>query len=128
MSSEANGPHSEGDEFAGGSPFDPDACQPTKAETDALKKDDRLAAHMVNLILQRAAMRPGEVVEVILHDDLDDEEDYVEDEEFLHDDGTSDLEKILPNSDNNPIKYIYTRDATSRVVYVDSRYMQAHGK
>ena len=44
MSSEANGPHSQGDEFAGGPPFDPDACQPTKEEADALKKDDRRAA------------------------------------------------------------------------------------
>jgi hypothetical protein len=49
---------------------------------------------MVNLILQRAAMRPGEVVEIILpHADLNEEEDYVGDEEFLHDDGTPDLEK-----------------------------------
>ena len=117
-----------GDEFAGGPPFDPDACQLTKAGADVLKKDNRRAAHMVNLILQRSVMRPGEVVEVILPDDLDEEEDYVEDDEFLHDDGTPDLEKMLPNSDNNPIEYIYTRDATGRVVHVDSRYKQARGK
>ena len=65
-----NGPHSQGDEFASGPPFDPDACQPTKLEAVTLKKDDRRAAHIVNLILQRAAMRPGEVVEGFLPDKL----------------------------------------------------------
>jgi hypothetical protein len=120
-SSDANRPHSQGDEFASGPPFDPDACQPTKAGADALTRDERRGAHIVNLVLQRSAMLPGEVVEVILPDNLDEEEDYIEDEEFLHADGTLDLEKALPNSDDNPIEYIYTRDATGRVVHVDSR-------
>jgi hypothetical protein len=70
MSSEANGPHSHGDEFASGPPSDPDACPPTKAEADALTGDERRAVHIVNLILQHSAMRPGEVVEVILPDNL----------------------------------------------------------
>jgi hypothetical protein len=82
MSSDANGPHYQGDEFSSGPPLDPDAWQPTKAEADALKSGDRRAAHMVNLILQRSSMRPGEVVEVILPDNLVEEEDYVEDDEF----------------------------------------------
>ena len=126
MSSEAN---SQCDEFAGGPPVHPDACKPTKAETDALTKeeqDDHRAARMVNLILQRSAMRPGEIVEVIVPDD--EEEDYVEDPYFMHEDGMPDLEKILPNSDDNPIEYIYTRDATGKIVHVDSRYKQGRGK
>ena len=126
MSSEAN---SQGDEFAGGPPVHPDACKPAKAEADALTKeeqDERRAARMVNLILQRSAMCPGEIVEVIVPDD--EEEDYVEDPYFMHEDGTPDLEKILPNSDDNPIEYIYTRDATGRVVHVDSRCKQGRGK
>ena len=90
------------------------------------EQDDRRAARMVNLILQRSAMRPGEIVEVIVPDD--DEEAYVEDPYFMHEDGTPDLEKILPNSDDNPIEYIYTRDATGRVVHVDSRCKQGRGK
>ena len=127
MSSEAN---FQGDEFAGRPPVHPDACKPTKAETDALAKeeqDDRRAARMVNLILQRSAMHPGEFVEVIVPND--EEEDYVEDPYFMHEDGTPDLGKILPNSDDNPIEYIkYTEDATGRVVHVDSRYKQGRGK
>ena len=90
------------------------------------EQDDRRAARMVNLILQRSAMRPGEIVEVIVPDD--EEEDYVEDPYFMHEDGTPDLEKILSNSDFNPIEYIYTRDATGRVVHADSRYKQGRGK
>jgi hypothetical protein len=121
MSSEAN---SRGDECS-----DADACNPTKEDADTLTKDEedeRRAARLVNLIIQRSAMRPGEVVEMILPDD--EEDDYVEDPYFLHADGTPDLEKILPNSDDNPIEYIYTRDATGRVVHVDSRYKQGRGK
>jgi hypothetical protein len=53
---------------------------------------------------------------------------YVEDDEFSHDDGTLDLEKALPNSDDNPIEYIYTIDATGRVVHIDSCYKEARGK
>ena len=87
------------------------------------EQDDRRAARMVNLILQRSAMLlPGEIVEVIAPDD--EEEEYVEDPYFMHEDGTPDLGKILPNSDDNPIEYIYTRYATGRVVHVDSRYKQ----
>jgi hypothetical protein len=121
MSSEAN---FRGDEFP-----DAVACKPTKEEADALTKDEedeRRAARLVNFIIQRSAMRPGEVVEMILPDN--EEDNYVEDPYFLHEDGTPDLEKSLPNSDDNPIKYIYTRDATGRVVHVDSRYKQGRGK
>ena len=127
MSSEANEQYSQGDEFPGGPPllFNPGTCQPTKAEADALKKDKRRGTHMVNLILQCGAMRPaGEVVEVILPDDLD-EEDYFEGDESLYDEGMPDLSKMLPNSDNNPIEYIHTRDTTGGV---DSRYKQAPRK
>jgi hypothetical protein len=125
MSSEANDRHSERDPA--------DACQSAKAEDEALKKlkkDKERAKDMINLILQRAAMHPGEVIEVILPDHLDDhldEDDYVEDDEFLCDDGTPDLSKMLPNSDNNPIEYIYTRDASGRVMHVDACYKQARG-
>jgi hypothetical protein len=91
-----------------------------------LKKDEQRAVHMVNLILQCTAMPPDEVIEVILPDDLD-EEDYVEDDEFLSDDGTPDLSKMLPNSDNNLIEHIYSRDATGRVVNVDARYSKQAG-
>ena len=120
MSSEAN---FRVDEFP-----DPVAYKPTKEEADALTKDEedeRRAARLVNFIIQRSSMRPGEVVEMILPDD--EEDDYVEDPYFLHEDGTPDLENILPNSDDIPIEYIYTRDATGRVVHVDSRYKQGSG-
>ena len=100
MSSEAN---SQGDEFAGGPPVHPDACKPAKAEAGALTKeeqDERRAARMVNLILQRSAMRPGEIVEVIVPDD--EEEDYVEDPYFMHEDGTPDLEKSFQTLTTTP--------------------------
>jgi hypothetical protein len=31
------------------------------------------------------------------------------------------LSKVLPNSDDNPVECIYTRDSTGRVVHVESR-------
>ena len=68
---------------------------------------------MVNLILQRSAVRPGEVVEVILPDDINEEDNYVEDGEFWHDDGTPDLEKCSQTLTTTPSStYIPARDAT----------------
>jgi hypothetical protein len=77
MSSEANEHYSQGDELPGGPPLlDPDdACQPTISEADSSKKDERRGTHIINLILQHTAMHPaGEVVEVILPDDLEEED------------------------------------------------------
>ena len=54
--------------------------------------------------------------------DPDDPEDEVyEDDTFFDDQGRFDLSKVLPNSDDNPVEYIYTRDSTGRVVHVESR-------
>ena len=54
--------------------------------------------------------------------DPDDPEDEVYgDDTFFDDLGRFDLSKVLPNSDDNPVEYIYTRDSTGRVVHVESR-------
>jgi hypothetical protein len=102
-------------------------CKDNKREPDTLMQehqDNERATRLVNLIQQRSSMRPGEVVEIILSDNEDDDDPY-----FFHEDGMPDLEKMLPNSPDNPIEYIYTRDATTgRVVHVDSRYKNGVGK
>ena len=103
--------------------------EPTKGDLHALKLyelNEGHSAHLVNLIAQRAAERPGTVVQAILPDDCLDQKEF--DEELLDEDGNPDLEKILPNSDENPIEYVYTRDATGRVVNVDARYKPGRGK
>ncbi len=33
--------------------------------------------------------------------------------------GKIDMAEVFPNTDDNPIKYIYTRDSTRRVILVD---------
>jgi hypothetical protein len=54
--------------------------------------------------------------------DPDDPEDEVyEDATFFDDQGKFDLSKVLPNRDDDPVEYIYTRDSTGRVVHVESR-------
>jgi hypothetical protein len=53
--------------------------------------------------------------------DPDDPEDEVyEDDTFFDDQGRFDLSKVLPNRDDDPVEYIYTRDSTGRVVHVES--------
>ena len=47
----------------------------------------------------------------------DDDSDNVSD-----DDTKIDLADLFPNTDDNPVEYIYTKDATGRVVAVDSRF------
>jgi hypothetical protein len=102
-------------------------CKENKEEADTLMKEDKeneRAKRLVNLIQERSSMRPGKVVEIILSDNEDDDDPY-----FFHEDGMPDLEKMLPNSADNPIEYIYTRDATTgRVVHVESRYKNGVGK
>ena len=50
------------------------------------------------------------------NDDVDDE---LEDDDV--DDEVIDLLELFPNSDDNPIEYIYHRDASGRVIAVDMR-------
>ena len=102
-------------------------CKENKEEPDTLMqehKENERATRLVNLIQQRSSMRPEEIVEIILSDNEDDD-----DPDFFHEDGMPDLEKMLPNSADNPIEYIYTRDVTTgRVVHVESRYKNGVGK
>jgi hypothetical protein len=45
-----------------------------------------------------------------------------DDEDDLYDsDGGIDLEKMYPNTEDNNVQYIYTRNATGRVISVDCR-------
>jgi hypothetical protein len=53
------------------------------------------------------------------HNGVDDEDDDdMDDTAFVDEDGRFDLSKALPNSDDNPFEYVYTRDHTGRVVSV----------
>ena len=46
-----------------------------------------------------------------------------DDSDRIFDDDTKiDLVDIFPNTDDNPVEYIYTKDATGRVVAVDSTF------
>jgi ABC-type Zn2+ transport system substrate-binding protein/surface adhesin len=40
---------------------------------------------------------------------------------FLTTKADTTLSKVLPNSDDNPVEYIYTRDSTGRVLSVEAR-------
>ena len=46
-----------------------------------------------------------------------DENYIIEDDEDYH--GKVDMAEVFPNTDDNPIEYIYTRDSTGRVISVD---------
>lgn len=53
------------------------------------------------------------------HNGVDDEDDDdMDDAAFVDEDGRFDLSKALPNSNDNPFEYVYTRDHTGRVVSV----------
>ena len=53
------------------------------------------------------------------HNGVDDEDDDdMDDTAFVDEDGRFDLSKALPNSDDCPFEYVYTRDHTGRVVSV----------
>ena len=41
---------------------------------------------------------------------------------IFDDDTKNDLLDIFPNTDDNPVEYIYTKDATGRVVAVESMF------
>ena len=45
----------------------------------------------------------------------------------VDDDYVIDLADLLPNSDDNPIEYIYHQDATGRVIFVDCRLKVLNG-
>ena len=50
------------------------------------------------------------------HNGVDD--DDMDDTAFVDEDGRFDLSKALPNSDDCPFEYVYTRDHTGRVMSV----------
>jgi hypothetical protein len=45
----------------------------------------------------------------------------IKDDDDYEDKNNVDLADIFPNTDENPIEYVYTRDKTGRVVTVDCR-------
>jgi hypothetical protein len=49
---------------------------------------------------------------------VDDEDDVYMADAYFDDNGRFDLSQALPNSDDNPVEYVYTRDHTGRVVSV----------
>ena len=65
--------------------------------------------------------------EQIVHDNSNEansknpDENYIieDDEDYYH--GKVDMAEVFPNTDDNPIEYIYTRDSTGRVISVDFR-------
>ena len=52
------------------------------------------------------------------HNGVDDEDNVFMDDSFFDEYGTFDLSQVLPNSGDNPVEYMYTRDHTGRVVSV----------
>jgi hypothetical protein len=66
------------------------------------------------------ANEPNQANHANPNEDLED----VMEESFDSDDDASniDLSDIFPNTDDNPIEYVYTRDKSGRVVTVDCRF------
>ena len=57
--------------------------------------------------------------EHVHHNGVDDEDDVFMDDSFFDEYGRFELSQALPNSDVNPVEYVYTRDHnTGRVVRV----------
>ncbi len=53
------------------------------------------------------------------HNGVDDDDDVYMDDTYFDDDGRLDLSLALPNSDDNTVEFVYTRDHTGRVVSVE---------
>jgi hypothetical protein len=56
--------------------------------------------------------------EHVHHNGVDTEDNVFLDDSFVDEYGRFDLFQALPNGDDNPVKYLYTRDHTGRVVSV----------
>ncbi|KAI2502872.1 hypothetical protein MHU86_11619 [Fragilaria crotonensis] len=63
--------------------------------------------------------------EQIVHDNSNEANSKNPDENYIIEDdedyGKVDMAEVFPNTDDNPIEYIYTRDSTGRVISVDFR-------
>ncbi|KAI2510366.1 hypothetical protein MHU86_4090 [Fragilaria crotonensis] len=61
--------------------------------------------------------------EQIVHDNSNEANSKNPDENYIIEDdedyGKVDMAEVFPNTDDNPIEYIYTRDSTGRVISVD---------
>ena len=56
------------------------------------------------------------------YDPDDPEDDVYTDDALFDEQGRFNLTKVLPNSDDNPIEYIYRKDSTGRVMGVEARF------